>query len=66
MFHRMSTRKHHGDKAFAAQHFARALHDDWGVGNPDCQNGALLLLAVGDREVGARGPCEGACGDSTV
>jgi hypothetical protein len=50
VFHRMSTAKH-GDKAVAAQEFARALHDRWGVGNPDCQNGALLLLAVGDKQV---------------
>jgi hypothetical protein len=54
VFHRMNLAKHQ-DKAAAAQHFARALHDSWGVGNPDCQNGALLLLAVGDRQVGAVG-----------
>lgn len=44
---------HHkqADKAATAEAFARALHDDWGVGNPACQNGALLLLAVGDKQV---------------
>lgn len=50
VFHRMKAGKH-ADMGDAAQHFARALHDYWGVGNPDCQNGALLLLAVGDRQV---------------
>lgn len=55
VFHRMDLSKH-ADKATTAQRFARALHDSWGVGNPDCQNGALLLLAVGDRQV--RGPQE--------
>jgi hypothetical protein len=54
VFHRMNLAKHQ-DKAAAAQHFARVLHDSWGVGNPDCQNGALLLLAVGDRQVGTVG-----------
>lgn len=50
VFHRMDLSRH-ADKATAAQRFARVLHDSWGVGNPDCQNGALLLLAVGDRQV---------------
>lgn len=37
--------------AEAAQAFARALHDAWGVGDPACQNGVLFLLAVDDRQV---------------
>lgn len=41
----------HGDKAAAAKAFAKALHDSWGVGNPACQNGVLLFLAVDSREV---------------
>jgi uncharacterized membrane protein YgcG len=46
----MSTAKGE-DKSVAAQRFARALHNQWGVGSPDCQNGALLLLALGDKQV---------------
>lgn len=56
VLHRMDTRKH-ADKAAAAKHFARTLHDQWGVGNPSCQNGALLLLAIGDRQ--ASSSCRG-------
>lgn len=50
VFHKMSGAKH-SDKAVEARDFARALHDRWGVGKAECQNGALLLLAVGDRQV---------------
>jgi uncharacterized membrane protein YgcG len=51
VFHRLDHRKSGGDKAAAAREFARALHDAWGVGNPACQNGALIMLAVTDRQV---------------
>ena len=27
------------DKAAVAERFARALHDDWGVGDKECNNG---------------------------
>eukprot|EP00879_Flechtneria_rotunda_P006550 GHRR01006883.1.p1 GENE.GHRR01006883.1~~GHRR01006883.1.p1 ORF type:complete len:394 (+),score=102.81 GHRR01006883.1:191-1372(+) len=50
LMHKMEHERY-ADKAVAAAAFARALHDSWGVGNPVCQNGALLLLAVGDRQV---------------
>ena len=48
--HKMDHAKH-ADKAAAAQAFARALHDSWGVGDPMCQNGVLLFVAIGNREV---------------
>lgn len=48
--HRMEVSKH-ADKAAAAKAFARSVHDTWGVGNPACQNGVLLLMAIGDRQV---------------
>jgi uncharacterized membrane protein YgcG len=50
LMHKMDHAKH-ADKAAAAQAFAKALHDAWGVGNPACQNGVLLLLAISNREV---------------
>lgn len=50
LMHKMDRAKH-ADKTAAAQAFAKALHDAWGVGNPACQNGVLLFLAVGNREV---------------
>ena len=34
-----------------AQRMAKALHSDWGVGLAACDNGALLLLSVDDRQV---------------
>lgn len=39
------------DPAAAAQAFAKSLHDAWGVGDAQCNNGVLLLLSVGDRQV---------------
>lgn len=39
------------DPAEAAQSFAKALHDAWGVGDAQCNNGVLLLLSIGDRQV---------------
>lgn len=39
------------DPAEAAQSFAKALHDDWGVGDVQCNNGVLLLLSIDDRQV---------------
>lgn len=50
LMHKMDRAKH-TDKAAAAQAFAKALHDAWGVGNPACQNGVLLFVAIGNREV---------------
>lgn len=40
------------DKIQRAFHFARDLHDRWGVGDPDCQNGVVIAFAVKDRAVG--------------
>lgn len=34
-----------------AEFFARTLHNSWGVGNPACNDGVLLLLSVEDRQV---------------
>jgi Modulator of levamisole receptor-1 len=39
------------DPAAAAQSFAKDLHDAWGVGDAQCNNGVLLLLSIGDRQV---------------
>ncbi|KAF8071290.1 hypothetical protein HT031_001373 [Scenedesmus sp. PABB004] len=50
VMHHMDHRRY-ADKGAAAQGFARALHDAWGVGSAACQNGALILLAIGDRQV---------------
>jgi uncharacterized membrane protein YgcG len=50
IMHKMDRAKH-ADKAATAKAFARALHDAWGVGNPECQNGLLLLMAISDRQV---------------
>ena len=40
-----------GLSAAGAQQAAKALHREWGVGRPDCGNGALVLLSVADRRV---------------
>lgn len=37
--------------ADAARTFAQSLHDAWGVGFAECNNGVLMLLAVDDRQV---------------
>lgn len=37
--------------AQAARDFAKQLHAKWGVGDAACNNGVLLLLSVGDRQV---------------
>jgi uncharacterized membrane protein YgcG len=37
--------------ATAAAAFARALHDAWGVGSAECDNGVLLLLSSRDRQM---------------
>ena len=34
-----------------AEKFAKHLHDSWGVGNAGCDDGALLLISTGDRQV---------------
>ena len=33
----------------AAEKFARAVHDSWGVGDKDAQNGVLVFLSIKDR-----------------
>jgi uncharacterized membrane protein YgcG len=48
---RMSTRGGVGASADAAAAFARRLHDAWGVGSGACDNGALLLVALRDRQL---------------
>lgn len=37
--------------ASQAAKFAEQLHDDWGVGDEECNNGVLLLLAIQERQV---------------
>ncbi|KAL6754945.1 hypothetical protein V8C86DRAFT_2688347 [Haematococcus lacustris] len=39
------------DLGRTAQKFAASLHDTWGVGDPACQNGVLVLLSVEDRQL---------------
>ena len=39
------------DAGAAAGALAKALHDAWGVGLSECDNGALLLLSVEDRQL---------------
>ena len=34
-----------------AREAAKALHREWGVGRPDCGNGALVFVSVADRRV---------------
>ena len=43
--------KDNGRKTLTAEHFAKALHDSWGVGLKDCQNGVLFFLATEERQV---------------
>jgi len=38
-----------GSKKEAAEVFARGLHDVWGVGDKECQNGVLYFISVNDR-----------------
>jgi len=38
-----------GSKEEAAEAFARGLHDIWGVGDKNCQNGILYFISVEDR-----------------
>lgn len=35
----------------AAKRFAKSLHDDWGVGNKETNNGILIFLSINDRAV---------------
>eukprot|EP01124_Arcella_intermedia_P002177 TRINITY_DN111_c0_g1_i1.p1 TRINITY_DN111_c0_g1~~TRINITY_DN111_c0_g1_i1.p1 ORF type:complete len:404 (+),score=78.85 TRINITY_DN111_c0_g1_i1:681-1892(+) len=39
------------DAPTAARHFAKDLHDKWGVGHVDCNNGILFLLSKTDRQI---------------
>lgn len=41
-----------GSKEDRAFQFAKDLHDRWGVGDADCQNGVVLFLAIKDRAIG--------------
>ncbi|GLC71832.1 hypothetical protein PLESTF_001171900 [Pleodorina starrii] len=40
-----------GDAGVAAGQFARSLHDRWGVGDPHCNNGVVLLVSIEDRQI---------------
>lgn len=33
-----------------ARVFAKAVHDNWGIGDRECNNGVLLLLSIEDRK----------------
>lgn len=37
--------------AVTAENFAKHLHDSWGVGHTGCNDGAVLLLSIADRQV---------------
>lgn len=39
------------DASSRAQHFARDIHDSWGVGDAACENGVMVFVAVEDRQV---------------
>jgi uncharacterized membrane protein YgcG len=39
------------NKEEVAQDFARHLHNEWGVGSSGCDDGAVLLLSVDDRQI---------------
>ncbi|CAG9463992.1 unnamed protein product [Pedinophyceae sp. YPF-701] len=39
------------DLAGKAKNFARALHDNWGVGDRKCNDGILILLSIFDRQI---------------
>lgn len=66
LMHKMDHAKH-ADKAATTQAFAKALHDAWGVGNPECQNGLLLLMAISDRQVWQQlQTCAVACGGDNM
>lgn len=41
-----------GDKKTRAFQYAKDLHDRWGVGEADCQNGIVIIFAVKDRAMG--------------
>lgn len=41
-----------GDKNRRAYRFAQDLHDQWGVGDANCQNGIILFYAIQDRAMG--------------
>eukprot|EP00667_Euglena_gracilis_P008150 EG_transcript_8237 len=47
--HQMRPAGGSADPAAAAEEFARAVHDRWGVGEVGRQNGVLVFLAVADR-----------------
>lgn len=40
-----------GDPAEYAETFARSLHDRWGVGSSECNNGVLFFLSLNDRQL---------------
>ncbi len=38
-----------GDKHAAIKEFAVSLHNDWGVGSPECNTGVLFAMSIEDR-----------------
>lgn len=40
------------NKKKSAYQFAKDIHDQWGVGDAECQNGIVLFLAIKDRALG--------------
>ncbi|KAG2431742.1 hypothetical protein HXX76_009238 [Chlamydomonas incerta] len=40
-----------GDPAEYAETFARSLHDRWGVGSSECNNGVVFFLSLNDRQL---------------
>lgn len=36
----------------AGYEFARTLHDTWGVGHADCDDGVVLVVSIDDRRLG--------------
>ncbi len=45
------SRYNFGSSLSEAQRFARFLHDEWGVGYDNCQNGILMFVSLGDRHM---------------
>ncbi len=43
--------KEHGSIEMAGEKFARSIHDRWGVGDKEKQNGILLFISIQDRMV---------------
>jgi len=39
------------NKESAAQRYATTLHDRWGIGHRDCNNGIMIFVSIGDRQM---------------